>query len=285
VINEEGSMKRKFVLAVVLCLAVAAALAIGAAPALAADGCDCHTAVPPTGGAPAAHSPYVPGVTACVTCHKGMTVPHPELVEPALWGYLATDPIIGRPVTGGSLHIPWVPLGGVTVYVQGKPAGASAYTDLGHFRTHRDGYFRAVLKKGSIADDMTFRAISEGLAGPPLVLPALNGPRVVELPTATVTWRLRGPSDGVLSLGKSVTATAKVSPADLTGRRPMFEVHRRIAGHWRWLLTVTRTLSATGTYSWTWTPRHRGQYKMFALVGSTAAYDGSATGFRRFRVK
>jgi len=278
-------MKHPSVLALTVCLAMVAALAIGAAPALAAGGCDCHTAVPPTGGAPAAHAPYVPSVTDCVTCHKGMTVPHPELVEPALWGWFSFDPMIGRPITMGSLHIPWVPLGGVTVYVQGKVAGATAYNDVGHFTTHRDGRFYAVLNKGSIAEDMTFRAISEGLAGPPVVMPAVDGPRVVDLPTATVTWRLRGPTDGVLRFGKSVTATARVSPADLAGPRPMFEVHQRIAGHWRWLLTVRRTLSTTGTYSWTWTPRHRGLFKMFALVGGTAAYDGSRTGFRGFRVK
>jgi len=50
-------MRRKIALAIVLCLA--AALSIGAAPALAADGCTCHTAVPPIGGAPAAHAPLV----------------------------------------------------------------------------------------------------------------------------------------------------------------------------------------------------------------------------------
>jgi len=279
-------MKCKFVLAVVLCLAVAAALGIGAAPAVAADGCDCHTAVPPTGGAPAAHAPLVVSVTACTTCHKGMTVPHPPLVEPTLWGEFWFDPIIGRPVTGGSLHIPWVPLGGVTVYVQGKAADATAYTDIGDFTTHRDGYFRAVLMRGSISEDMTFRAISQGLAGPPVVMPALDGPRVIDdLPTPTLTWRLRGPVDGTLRLGKSVTATARVSPTDLAGPKPMFEVHKRIAGDWRWHLTVSRTLSATGTYSWTWTPRHRGLFKMFAGIRRTAAYDGWATHSRIFRVK
>ncbi len=39
-------MKRKLVLAAALCLA--AALSIGAAPALAAGGCDCHTAAAPS---------------------------------------------------------------------------------------------------------------------------------------------------------------------------------------------------------------------------------------------
>ena len=248
-------------------------------------GCDCHTAVPPTNGAPAAHAPYVPSVTACTTCHKGMTVRPPTLVEPTLWGSFGFDPMIGRLITRGSLHILSVPPGGVTVYVQGKAAGATAYTDVGHFTTHRDGRFYAVLKKGSIAEDMTFRAISQGLAGPPVVMPALNGPAVVDLPTPSLTWRLRGPVDGTLRLGKSVTATARVSPADLAGPKPMFELHQRIADKWRWLLDVRRALSDKGTYSWRWTPRHRGMFKMSPGIGGTAAYEASGSSAHSFRVK
>jgi hypothetical protein len=277
-------MRRRIVLVAVLCLAVIA-LGMGAAPVLAADGCDCHTAAPPTGGAPAAHAPYVASITDCTACHKGMTVPHPEVVEPTLWGQLSFDPIIGRPITAGSLHIPWVPLGGVTVYVQGKATAATAYTDIGHFTTDRAGYFRAVLKKGSIPEDMTFRAISQGRVGPPVVMPALNGPRVVDLPTPTLKWRLRGLVDRALSLGGRIAAKAWVTPRDLAGPKPMFEVHRRVAGKWHWLLTVKRPLSTTGTYRWTWAPKHRGMYKMFALIGGTAAYDHTRTGFRLFRVK
>ena len=52
-------MRHKIVLTVLLCLATAT-LAIWAAPALAADGCTCHTAEPPT--ATAAHAPFVAGV-------------------------------------------------------------------------------------------------------------------------------------------------------------------------------------------------------------------------------
>jgi hypothetical protein len=71
-------MNRRFVLAAVLCLA--AALAIGAAPALAADGCTCHTADPPT--ATAAHAPLVAGVTDCTVCHLGRTAPTPVRSQP-----------------------------------------------------------------------------------------------------------------------------------------------------------------------------------------------------------
>ena len=117
------------------------------------------------------------------------------------------------------------------------------------------------------------------------VMPALNGPRAADLPTPTLKWRLRGPIDGALSLGGRVAAKAWVTPRNLAGPKPMFEIHQRVAGKWRWLLTVRRPLSATGAYSWTWAPKHRGVYKMFAEIGGTAAYEHTGAAFRVFRVK
>jgi hypothetical protein len=276
-------MKRTSLAVTVAFVAVAVVLAIGAAPADAQSGCVCHTAVPPTGGAPAAHAPYVAGTT-CTTCHAGMTVPHPAVVRPTLTLEAGFDQIVSHWAVRGSLHIPWVPLAGVTVYLQGKPAGASSYTDLGSFKTVRTGFFSGVLKKDAVTAGTTFRAISEGRAFSSLVMPALNGPEP-ELPTPDVTFRLRGLHDGALRFGESVKATARVTPALLQGASPMFVVHERIAGKWRWLLTVKRTLDATGTCRWTWTPRHRGMFKMFATVGATAAYNMAGSNDRLFRVE
>ena len=275
-------MRRMIVLAIVLCLA--AVLTIGAAPALAASGCTCHTAVPPTGGAPAAHAPLVVGVTLCTTCHKGMTVPHPEVVKPTLTLEVRYSGFTRHWSVSGGLHIPWVPLRFVTVYFQGKAPEATAFTDLAHFRTLGDGSFRRYLDKRVIWKHRTVRAISQGRAGPPVVMPAFDGP-AVDLPTPTFRWRLRGPVDGTLRLGRSVTAKVWVTPKDLVVPRPTFEVHKRVAGDWKWLCTVRRPLSATGTWGWTWTPKHRGMYKMFASVLSTSAYEGTGSGYRLIRVR
>jgi len=46
----------------------------------------------------------------------------------------------------------------------------------------------------------------------------------------------------------SVTAKGRVTPKDLAGPKPMFEVHKRVTGNWRWFRTVQRPLSVTGTY-------------------------------------
>ena len=130
-------MRRKIILATALCLAVAT-LGIGAAPALAAGGCTCHTAVPPT--ATAAHAPLVVAVSDCTTCHKGMTVPHPELLEPTLY--------IGKPYTAGlgtdvrgGLRRPWLPLAGVVVYIQRREPAGTVYTDVGKVKTDVRGLY------------------------------------------------------------------------------------------------------------------------------------------------
>jgi hypothetical protein len=131
-------MRRKIVLTMLLCLA--AALVTGATPALAASGCTCHTAVPPTGGALAAHAPLVVGVTDCTTCHKGMTVPHPELLKPALCVGMPHVDGLGTNVDGG-LSRPWKPLAGVVVYMQTREPTGTVYTDAGKLKTDVRGFY------------------------------------------------------------------------------------------------------------------------------------------------
>jgi cytochrome c5 len=95
----EGVMRGKIVLAMVLCLIAAAALGIGAAPALAADGCTCHTAVPPTDGAPAAHATLVVGVD-CTTCHADWAVPHPDVATGLRLGFSGRSAETGYQLKG-----------------------------------------------------------------------------------------------------------------------------------------------------------------------------------------
>ena len=119
-------MRRKIALTVLFCLATA--VVIGAAPALAASGCTCHTAVPPTGGAPAAHAPFVVGVADCTICHQGWTVPHPTAVQPRL-EFMAEA--IGDPVTmSGRLSVKRHGLNGVVVYLQQRASAAGEFTDV-----------------------------------------------------------------------------------------------------------------------------------------------------------
>jgi hypothetical protein len=282
-------MRRTVVLAIVLCLA--AALSIGAAPALAADGCTCHTAVPPIGGAPAAHAPLVASVTDCTTCHKGMTVPHPQLVKPTL--YIGKPHVagLGTDVFGG-LGRPWLPLAGVVVYVQTKEPTGTVYTDAGKLKTDARGFY--LFSLGAAIPpvyDRVPRAISQGLAGPPVVMPAISVPTVAR-PMPTLTLRLSGLTRGAVRLGHAVSVAGKVTPTDMAGQKVRLTVQKRNA-HFRWSYrwsgkhrtAVMRTISATGAYSWKYTPKHLGLYRVKAKIPNTSAYNDQLTDWRRFRVK
>lgn len=274
-------MKRKIVLATVVCLAVAT-LGIGAAPALATDGCTCHTTEPPT--ATAAHASLVAAVTDCTTCHKGMTVPHPELLEPTLTLVTVPGFLGGDPSAFVRLFLPFKPLGGVTVYVQGKAADATGYTDLDHGTTNRDGeaYTRTVPRP--VPEGMTFRAISQGRTGPPVVKPAFSV-SPVEPPAISAVLRLRGLTSYRLRLGRTVTFRATWTPTDLAGQRAHFRVQRWAHGDEVWGRSFLRTINAEGLMTYRFRPRTRGLYTVFAGMGGTAAYQGFQTDARRFRVK
>jgi len=282
-------MRRKIVLAIVLCLIAAAALGIGAAPALAADGCTCHTAVPPTDGAPAVGAPLVVGVD-CTTCHRGMTVPHPELVKPTLF--------LGKPHTEGlSHHVhgglsrPWLPLAGVVVYLQTREPTGTVYTDAGKSKTDARGFY--VLGFGGPVSNLVPRTISQGLAGPPVVMPAISVPTVARH-TPTLTLRLSGLNRGSVKLGDAVRAAGKVTPTDMAGQKVVrLKVQKWVAALFRWSSwwsgkyhpAVKRTISATGAYSWMYTPKHPGLYRVRASIADTSAYKAALTDWRRFRVK
>jgi hypothetical protein len=272
-------MRRKIVLTIVLCLAASAALGVGAAPAFAASGCTCHTTDPPTGGAPAAHAPFVVGVTDCTTCHVGWTVPHPEAVKPTL--YIGVYVGLGIFVRGG-LSRPYMPLADVVVYVQKKEPAETDYTRAEDVKTDAVGLYEVRL---GLVGSWVARAISQGLAGPPVVMPALSEPPVA-LPTPTLTFRLSGLTRRAVRLGHAVSLAGKVTPTDMAGQKVRLTVQKWDSAKSRWSTTILKpTISATGAYSRMYTPKHLGLYRCWAWIPNTSAYNWAGTDWRRFRVK
>ena len=263
-------MRGKIVLAVVLCLVAAAALGIGAAPALAASGCTCHTAVPPTGGAPAVGAPLVVGLD-CTTCHTDWTMPHP--VSSPLWPRLT-----GRTVATGYQLEAWVgatrvvlPMTlvsvahpGVVVYLQQRLWGAAEFTDLTHMTTGGDG--KCSFTVPSPAPFAAYRGIAQGHVGAlvgggtALFEPGAS----VLLPKAVATLKLLGLRSGAVKLGSSVRVSGTVKPADIGGNVHFIVQSQRQSGGWqtRPRLWGKATISATGTYSWRFTPKGRGLWRV-----------------------
>ena len=278
-------MKRTSTLALTVCLAVVAMLAMGAAPALAADGCDCHTAVPPT--ATAAHAPLVVGVD-CATCHVSWTVPHP-----VVGGGLFAD-LRGRSSGAGyrlngrvGFASPMVFIGHpeVLVHLQQRLWDASEFTDLTQVTTGAKGGFTFTV--ASAPPFATYQAIAQGHVytpsggGTSLFMPK----KTTLLPTPDLTLLIRGllPGHGIsptAKLGRTLTVHGAVAPADLGGKVTIRVRKARAAdGKWVTRITVRRAISATGTYSWKWTPRHRGFYRVDARIPATAAHRAAVTSF------
>lgn len=261
-------MKRlhhKCVVLALLVLALVVALTLGAAPALAADGCDCHTVEPLT--APAPHAPYVAAVTDCTTCHVGWTVPHPTALAPTLTATVVTvGGIFKSNTVRGGLAIPWVPLSGVAVYVQMMRPDEDEYTDIGACTTN----WKGICFKKNAGQGMV-RCISRGVAGPPVILPALSvAPGA--LPAPRIASRLSGPSAGILKLGRRVVVTGWVKPLALAGQTVIIQYTGRRAGRTTEHAKVKLTIRATGAYRWTFRPRYRGTYRIKAFVPATSAY-------------
>jgi len=286
-------MRHRLVLAAVLGLAVVFALGIGVAPALAADGCPtCHT-TPPTGEAPAPHAPFIASVTDCTTCHVDWVVPHPKsYLWPSVLALSGRSTDAGYRVHGwlgvhiGGLTPVTKPHPGVVVYLQQRLWGATDWTDLTQVTTGSEGRFGFTV--ASPSPYATYRAVSQGHVGVRAFsdATALFRPRATTLlPKPDLTLLIRGllPGHGIsptAKLGRTLTVHGAVAPADLGGKVTIrVRKARAVDGKWVTRITVRRAISATGTYSWKWTPRHRGFYRVDARVPATAAHRGAVRGF------
>jgi len=284
-------MQSKLVLAIVLCVGAVGAVGFGAAPALAADDCTtCHT-TPPTGAAPAPHTPYVAGAANCTVCHRGMTVPHPKLVEPKLsvearlpnGPYLKGEPVIllsgqltrpsGRGVNRVAVYLQQRALGETTfVTVSKVTTFRIAYLKLGGGHVYVDGNF--VGRVTSPIWGATYRAVSRGVAaaGRPVVKPG----SVEALLKPDIQARLTGlDAKGHLKLGRSVVLHCRVLPGELAAGET---VALALVKGWRHdnkkvMMTAQATISRTGRFSWEVTPAVAGRwYSINFTVPATAAH-------------
>ena len=274
-------MKRYALLASAMCLAVAI-LGFWAAPALGAGGCTCHTAVPPTGGAPAAHAPLVAGVPDCTTCHVDWAVPHPEAVSPkttlAAGPYVGLSGQLGKGVGPGGYD-------GVTVYLQQRTPAASGFTDIKAVKTHHAHWYLATFHgvfEGTVSAPVwgaTYRAVSRGVVGTPVVKPAVF-PEVLLTPGFARLQFRNLDKAGALRLGRSFWATGKVKPgAQLAGEKLIFSLKRMTSMGMKVMQVAERAIGSDGTFSCKFTPTKRGTWEVYLRLPATSAHTESIRGY------
>lgn len=283
-------MRRKIVLALLLCLAVAT-LGIGAAPALAADGCDCHTVEPLT--APTPHAPFVASITDCATCHVDWTVPHPEVSSPFYRMVLAASPAAAASTLSGfvgtAVYVFSTPHPGVVVYLQQRLWGATAFTDLGQVVTDDKGrYTFTIAAPQRLA---RYRAVAVGHeaaaagGGTKLFKPAAST-APAQFPT-TVTSKLVGLTRHRIRAGKALTVRGTLQPVEAAGNKVLVRVQRydrSARPHWQTVRERTRLTSSTGAYSRSLTLRRAGLYRARTLFKGAEDWLATSSAWRAFRV-
>jgi len=287
----------------VFVLGLIVSLSLGAAPALAADGCDCHTADPPT--ATAAHTPYVASISDCTDCHAEWTVPHPAAYGqyhrvsfdpsgPELWGYvwyLRVFPGGWMPPSHGAEPPNGIaPQADVDVYLQQQPWGQTAWTDLGQAVTDSAGRYTFTLASEPPRFTV-FRAIAAGHLGAlPYETTGVLLPTVATSKMAPqLTLKYRGLHKRTLKLGRRVRATVTVAPADI-GVKLKLRFQKRVRSEWRNVrqsgALVVQLPSTSGTVSLRFRPHSRGWYR--AVSDTRGEYDLWHFGFvngKAFRVR
>jgi len=99
-----------------------------------------------------------------------------------------------------------------------------------------------------------------------------------------VTLKLSGLTSGSVKLGKSVMVKGTVTPTSLAGSKVTLTVQKKKGAKWLTVESVARTISASGAYSWKYTPGKRGAYRMRATIARTTAHAAAGTAWRPFKV-
>ncbi|MGO8683222.1 MAG: CAP domain-containing protein [Thermoleophilia bacterium] len=100
----------------------------------------------------------------------------------------------------------------------------------------------------------------------------------------TLALKFTGLSSGVLSLGKSLTASGAVLPSNLGGSVTL-TLQREQSGKWLAVTAFTRTLSVSGSYSASYRPSGLGTYRLKTTIAATASHTAATTMWHTFTVK
>jgi hypothetical protein len=297
-------VRRKPVLAVVLCLGAVALLGVGASPAAAAC-VDCHAA--PPDGPPAPHGVLVAAVSDCTTCHRGMS-PHPASLRIPGLSLRGKSSAAGLVLTGklwqpglvnfldgpnGSYMLK-VGLPDVTVYLQQRLWADTEFTDLTQVTTAA-GMFSEGAYSYTVPSPLPFAAYRAIAQGTVVTSDPGSGsvwrPAARELlPKPKLTLKLGNVVNGVvLPLGAPVFK-GSARPLMLAGENVKLPVYKWRAATKRWarVKTATAAISAKGAYAWTfwWSQGYGpGAYRVRASIAGTANHTLVKTTWRYFKGK
>ena len=126
----------------------------------------------------------------------------------------------------------------------------------------------------SDAKGTSYRAVSQGVAGAAVVMPALTEARL--RPSVGISeMRGLGPNEQ-LRLGRSVVAFGPVAPSWLAGEKVRFALEKKTSRGQRVQVRAQRVITDESTISWKVTPGMRGRYIITVKLAATADHPGAS---------
>ena len=108
---------------------------------------------------------------------------------------------------------------------------------------------------------------------------------LIAVPPPTVALKLSGLKSGAIKLGRSVTASGKVTPISLAGGKVTLTVQLKKGGAWIKATKASATIRSTGAYSWKYKPARKGAYQMQVTITQTDEHAGATSKWLPFTVK
>ena len=140
----------------------------------------------------------------------------------------------------------------------------------------------------SVDDDAHITAVVPAAAGTgPVVVVTRGGRTSMAKPfvvTAVSSLTLRV-ARSVVPSGRAVKLTGALRPTGLTAAGVIVTVQRRVAGVWKTVRTVTRGVTPSGTYAWSFRTSRRGSYRISASLVASPGATAAATSWVVFRVR
>ena len=177
----------------------------------------------------------------------------------------------------------------VTVYLQQRLWADTEFTDLTQVTTAA-GMFSEGAYSYTVQSPVPFaayRAISQGtvlqtdFGSSTFWRPAAS----VLLPKPRLTLKLNGLSNGSIDLGRKLRVSGTVTPTDLAGKDVLVKWQVKAGRRWADVRDHNAAIGATGAYSWTFTVKKRGLFRIHAMMEATPDTADVVTTWRRFTVK
>ena len=160
------------------------------------------------------------------------------------------------------------PVGSTVVVIGSGLSGATAVTVDGvpaNFTVRSDTEIIASMPAGVTSDPISVTTPG-GTATSSICFTVIVTPKL----TLTVS----GPRSGSMKLGKALTATGSVTPANLDGGKVRLVVQRKRDGVWLAVMSLTPTFSPSGSCSWIYKPAEKGSYRIMATIAAAATKHG-----------